>query len=909
MSEQPKLLKRDWPYMLMAFLWPFVYLIRYLVPDTAYSLKIGVDVIYFHFPKVYLLDALSNFRLPLWSPVEAAGFPFFSSPFNQVFYPLNFPLALYYKIMGGFSWADYQRLSIFGVALFAVFLFKWLRYLRISPSAALFSTMVVSVSFKMLTTLNRVPATHSSAWMMLMLLALTMMVHSRKRIKGTLLLFLGTLMLLFGAYPYYIYYSIFLFPPFVLMLLLPKTREAFTGVKDLNIAKYLGAIFLAIIPPALLAAPYLYKLSQLQGQVINRDASDVEYALEAPFGFFDTLSALFIPCFSDTRGWYYFGFISLLMIVLYIINHFYTISREKEDKKLFYYSIGFIAFISLTTYANFVLFKLFWAVLPGFSNLRTWGRLNIILLPFLAILLAKGFHFLINILLNEEYRSDDFKEKMGKFLGIFAGVYAFILGIQLYLNNVETLIPNWKKKLMDVEEYSSSFAPSLYIYAGILSFILLSGLLLIRWKSDFFKANKKLLSYSIPIILLFLNSYDVGLTAIKIRSYPESPTSFRKVVNVEQMNEMYFNTKRAFNLFLSRIYTPTPLSVLHGKKWYYSRYTDFVVAQGGTYGDDFKNEDLRNKVKSNKERPASLDQFLGVTDGKKLYFTKNNSYLETEKFIEDATNDEQVSNFNHKVKFYNGDYLKLMVQTDSDGYLHFVDNWDADWHAKINGETVEIEKLFKTFKSIKIPKGSHQVQFFYNPFPFSLFRSFPPFDTPESIALEEKKQKHLQQLDDLSNSLHLNSNITWTDQVGVRVKKDTLLAMKEGDGKSGLAANNRLKANENGAVEWKVTEQNKHRVLGLSPENKNAKIRSIQYGFYLTAKGYLTIQEKGRYKGTFGRYNKNDQLRIERIDQRIHYRKNGELIYTSDILSDTDLLIDISFLNKGAFFTNIQSTF
>jgi len=901
--------KRDLPYLLMAFIWPFIYLIRYIVPDTAYSLKIGVDVIYFHYPKVYLFDALSRGHFPLWSNAEAAGFPFFSSPFNQVFYPLNYPLSWLYQLLGGFSWADYQRLSVFGVALFAMFLFKWLRYLRIPPKAALFSTMIVSVSFKMLTTLNRVPATHSSAWLMLMLLALTMMVHQHKRWKGAALLFLGALMLLTGAYPYYIYYTIFLLTPFVVMLLLPKTREAFTGVKELNVVNYVATAFFAVLPPLLLCLPYIYKVGQLQAQVINRDATDLNYSIEAPFGFHDTLSALFIPCYSDTRGWYYFGFVALFLIVLYAINHFYRISKDAPNKTILYYVLAFFAFISLTTYANFFVFKAFWNFLPGFSSLRTWGRLNIVLLPFIALILAKSYRFFENILLNEDYRIENFKERIGKFIGIFTATYVGILGVQLYLTKVETYLPNWEKKLMNVPEYASSFAANLYIYAGIAAFFMVSSTLLMRWQSDFFQKNKRLLYAILPIFFIAWNSYDVGLTAIKIRSYAKTPQSFRKIVDVERINELYFNSKRAYNLFLSRIYTPHPLSVLHGKKWYYKRYTDFIVEQGGTHGDDFGNDDLRNKIKDAEDRPESLDRFLGVIDGEKLYFTKNNTYLETENFMNDADTHKVESSFDYEVKEYNGDYLKIVVMTQATGYLNFIDNWDAEWEAKVDGQSVDIEKIFGTFKSIHLQPGTHQIQFFYNPFPFKIFRQFPAWDTPQSLKKDEEKAAQLQKLNDVSNKLHPNKKVVWKDKLGIRIKQDSIIALRDGWGKSGVASNNILQANTNGAIEFQISDALNQGIVGLSTENKNAHMESINYGFHMTTKGYLTIYEKGRYKASFGKFTTNDLLKIERIDNKIYFRKNNKLLYSSDILSETDLIIDISFLKKQAFFKDIRSTF
>jgi hypothetical protein len=49
---------------------------------------------------------LTSGNVRFWSPGERAEFPLFASPFVQFFYPLNLPLALYYRVAGGYSVVD-----------------------------------------------------------------------------------------------------------------------------------------------------------------------------------------------------------------------------------------------------------------------------------------------------------------------------------------------------------------------------------------------------------------------------------------------------------------------------------------------------------------------------------------------------------------------------------------------------------------------------------------------------------------------------------------------------------------------------------------------------------------------------------------------------------------------------------
>jgi hypothetical protein len=85
----------------LVFIWPVIYLFPYFFIIKGNYLSIGSDFIecYYNY-KAYLLAELINLRIPLWSPAEAAGFPFYSSPLTQTFYPLNILLAGFYRLAG-----------------------------------------------------------------------------------------------------------------------------------------------------------------------------------------------------------------------------------------------------------------------------------------------------------------------------------------------------------------------------------------------------------------------------------------------------------------------------------------------------------------------------------------------------------------------------------------------------------------------------------------------------------------------------------------------------------------------------------------------------------------------------------------------------------------------------------------
>ena len=72
-------------------------------------------------------------------------------------------------------------------------------------------------------------------------------------------------------------------------------------------------------------------------------------------------------------------------------------------------------------------------------------------------------------------------------------------------------------------------------------------------------------------------------------------------------------------------------------------------------------------------------------------------------------------------KKYNGDEMVCIIEIKEDCYCSFIDNWDNNWEAFVNGNKVNIEKLFGTFKSVKLEKGRNTLVFRYNPALFGLF--------------------------------------------------------------------------------------------------------------------------------------------------------------------------------------------
>jgi uncharacterized membrane protein YfhO len=108
---------------------------------------------------------------------------------------------------------------------------------------------------------------------------------------------------------------------------------------------------------------------------------------------------------------------------------------------------------------------------------------------------------------------------------------------------------------------------------------------------------------------------------------------------------------------------------------------------------------------------TARDELLGVTDGRRFFFSTSINYPNVTDFLKDTHQFE----FKPVVHDYTGDSLLLEVNVPQAGYFSFIDNWDEDWRATVDDKPVEIERLFGVFKSIPLEPGKHEVSMAYCP--------------------------------------------------------------------------------------------------------------------------------------------------------------------------------------------------
>ena len=74
----------------------------------------------------------------------------------------------------------------------------------------------------------------------------------------------------------------------------------------------------------------------------------------------------------------------------------------------------------------------------------------------------------------------------------------------------------------------------------------------------------------------------------------------------------------------------------------------------------------------------------------------------------------------NEIEFYSrtSQKIKMKVTTDKPGYMVLSQSYYPGWHAYVDDEEVEIYPADYLLQAIKVPQGSHQVRFVYQPFSF-----------------------------------------------------------------------------------------------------------------------------------------------------------------------------------------------
>lgn len=568
-----------------------------------------------------------------------------------------------------------------------------------------FATLITCFGLKINEILRFPNAIHTFAWFSWILYGMTLSIKVENNIKSSLILFVSTILILTAGYPYYIFYGFLLFGSYFIFI-------SFYGVKkeiykNDTIHNNLYLFFYNVLPPLLallIVLPWFEGIKEVMEITRDRNIQDISFSYTAGSNFIDQLGSWIFPPISLAEGWYYFGTLMTVLFIFYVIN--FLLSKNKQLLEKYFLTFFFIFFLfnyQFSAVENSYLFKIIWEKFDLLKNFRSFSRINILLIPLFAVL----FCFIL--------KSIEEKKHNINFLITTCIVAIFIILLQIYIIEVSDIKNHyWKtwqeRRLLygSIKFSSIAFIFDLYNHY-IYSISLIISLIIF----NFFKIrkSKKLLPHLIVILVageLFLLSNIQW--AIPYKFYDFNNYNLLSKKPLDDINDAFFN--------------PRVLTEVKGNT-YFRNFRKFNINYFDNFGLDkhtklvdkyFKrNGNLKDGL--NQVTIKKINQFWGLKDNNKVFFTKKIDHQTIEKFINDVNflrNNKDVF-ISMEISNYNGDEIYIDLKTNTAGFLTFVDNWSPGWKVYVNNKEKSIVKLLETYKSVKINTGYNKIKFKYEP--------------------------------------------------------------------------------------------------------------------------------------------------------------------------------------------------
>jgi hypothetical protein len=297
--------------------------------------------------------------------------------------------------------------------------------------------------------------------------------------------------------------------------------------------------------------------------------------------------------------------------------------------------------------------------------------------PIIAWLLSIAFSHFIEMLRN--IAGGGLRRAASK-LVLLAAVYSAVLGTQLFLHLDDIRDQLW---LLYFKDFKAN--ESLFIFLGAAAFVAVLLTMVIGAKAHLGRGRVA----TITVLLVLVATTEMWHTGanmwfLHIKAIPQ-----RAKLDIDRKTEASFSYPR---IDITNTITLNPtFNVGIVENWYFDRYINFLKSTAG-------HEQARNIL-------------LGIRDGQKIFFSESIEHRTIESFLQDALRYKRAG----RIISYNGDELQWEINAPRDGYLSFIDNWDPDWKAYVDGQPVKIELLFGTFKSVRLTQGKHNVRFAYQP--------------------------------------------------------------------------------------------------------------------------------------------------------------------------------------------------
>ncbi|OGH04066.1 MAG: hypothetical protein A2W22_00370 [Candidatus Levybacteria bacterium RBG_16_35_11] len=665
-------------------------------------------------------------ELPLWNPFNLSGTPLLANFQSSPFYILNIML---FFMPFKYGWS---LLVISQIFLSCLFLYLYLKNLKLSIGASIFGALAFSFSGFSIAWLEWGTILQTALWLPLILYSIDKVFFSKKKTFYLILLILSLCFSLFAGHPQLSFYVLIFFVAYFFSRFLQQRKKEFILI-----------FFYTVIP--FLVITSIQWLPSLQFNFLSARSIDQNWQIEGWFIPWQNLIQFIAPDFFGNPAtlnywgiWNYGELVNYLGILPFIFGVFCLFYR-KDRKTLFFGTAFFLSLIfSLPTiFAKLpYLFKV--PLISGFQP----TRLNFITDFSMAVLAAMG----IDYFAKQKTDSHFYKKKKNVFYPvIFTGLilvvlWVFVLKGDLLLKQISSsdllvsknnlYLPTLIFLVSILILFLSVFKKKKEIFYSLIILVLIFDLFRFGWKFTPFSSANYLFPNTKITTFLEKAEKPFRIMSSDSRILPPNFSSVYKIESIEGYDPLYLlrygeliaamergkpdiSPPFGFNRIITPHNYKSPLINLLGVK--YLLTFDEVFDQGF---NKVLSEGKTNVYENKNALPRAffIEQTINAKNKQEainLLF-KNSASLNKLAIVEGASNINLKNWTVGEAKILEYKENKIIIETENrkEGFLVLTDSFYPTWHVKINGNEGSIYRTDYNFRGVIIPAGSHKVEFY-----------------------------------------------------------------------------------------------------------------------------------------------------------------------------------------------------
>ncbi|HSW87664.1 MAG TPA: YfhO family protein [Candidatus Saccharimonadales bacterium] len=702
-----------------------------------------------------------NSQLPLWNPYSFGGTPLLANFQSAAFYPLNI---VFFLLPFATAWSI---LVLLEPLLGSVFLYLYLRNLKLHPLACLLGSIAFSFSGFSVAWMEWNTVLHTVIWLPLILLAKDKLLQ-KWNIRWTIIFLFAEISAFFGGHLQTLFYALCISNAYLAARIFQKAQAVGNGLTLPAGRQEPFPTMIRIYIPFLIFGAALFAITAIQWiptlQFINLSARSIDQNWHQVGWFIPWQNAIqfIMPDFfgNPTTGnywgiWNYAEFIGYIGIFPLIVSLFALFFRH-DRKTLFFGSLFFLSL--LFAFPTFLAQLPFQLGIPFLSTAQPTRLLFITDLS-LAVLTALGLDYFIKAFLfrhpgSEASPRSQNRNKIlypiGFLFLVFTGVWTIILlNTKLHLITPENLIVTKHNIVLPSVFFLISsgllliclygrkhrFAPTI-LYCIICVLIAITLFDLYRFADKFETFASSMYLYPNTNVTKFLQEKTAGISRVMTTDDRILPPNFSAMYHVQTVDGYdplyllrYGELIAASERNRPDISTPFGFNRIITPKNYDSKIINLLNVGYVLSLSDIQNPHLEKVFQDGQTRVYENHQSLPravfvnyvepiVRKQKVMQRLFENDFSPKETAIVECSSCLELASVDKtdegmpEITSYSENKVVLRAEVPNDSFLVLFDQYYPTWHATIDGKETKIYLTDYAFRGIIFPKGKHTVVFY-----------------------------------------------------------------------------------------------------------------------------------------------------------------------------------------------------